>query len=309
MLTKSQLIGPWAGLPVAWTADGSFDERTYRGDVARCCAAGVPGVYTGGTTGEFYAQDFDEFQRIARATIRECRQGQTPVMIGCTSTHTLGVIRRARFARDHGADAIQVALPFWMEVPDRAVVPFFQEVSRAVPKMPMTIYETTRAKKTLTLAQFRRVHREIPAVIGVKSNVNTLGHTRSGCRALSRWFQVFAGENQWYRLGRDGVIGSYSSFVYQNPRIMLAVFDLRRHQQWRELKRWMDRYDRVINEGLREVSRAGCEDSAVDRMLGLSAGFLKTSLRCRGPYPSVTSRQLRNFQRWLKKNDPELLEL
>ena len=69
MLKKEQLIGPWCGLPVAWKADLSFDEKTYRGDVARSCAAGVPGVYTGGTTGEFYAQEFEEFQKIARLTI------------------------------------------------------------------------------------------------------------------------------------------------------------------------------------------------------------------------------------------------
>lgn len=47
MLTRETFIGPWAGLPVAWQDDYSFDESTYRSDVARCCAAGVPGVYTG----------------------------------------------------------------------------------------------------------------------------------------------------------------------------------------------------------------------------------------------------------------------
>ena len=151
MLTRATFRGPWAGLPVAWKDDMTFDEKTYRGDVARCCEAGVPGVYTGGTTGEFYAQDFDEFKRITDAAVRECKRGKTPVMIGCTSTFTLGVVRRAQYARDRGADAIQVALPFWMEVPDPEVVPFFKAVSKAVPGMPISIYETRRAKKALTL--------------------------------------------------------------------------------------------------------------------------------------------------------------
>ena len=52
-LTRDTFTGPWAGLPVAWTDDDRFDEVTYRADVARCCQAGIPGVYTGGTTGEF----------------------------------------------------------------------------------------------------------------------------------------------------------------------------------------------------------------------------------------------------------------
>jgi len=47
MLTQEDLVGPWAGIPVAWSENDRFDEQTYRQDVARCCRAGVPGVYTG----------------------------------------------------------------------------------------------------------------------------------------------------------------------------------------------------------------------------------------------------------------------
>jgi len=309
MLKKQQLIGPWAGLPVAWKDDLSFDETTYRSDVAACCAAHVHGVYTGGTTGEFYAQEFEDFKAITDATVRECRNGRTPVMIGCSSTHTLGVIRRARHAAERGADAIQVALPFWMEVPDSAVVEFFKAVSDSVPGMPMTIYETTRAKKVISLALHKQIHKAVPAVIGVKSNASTLGHTEAGCRALSRFYHVFVGENMWYKLGPAGAIGSCSSFIYQNPRVMLYVFDLRLQKKWRELNTWMDKYDHICAEGLKPMFTVGCEDSAIDRVLGLSAGFLKTSLRCRGPYPSCTKKHLVDFRAWLRKHHPEFLEL
>ena len=95
MLTRETFIGPWAGLPVAWTSDDRFDESTYRADVARCCDAGAPGVYTGGTTGEFYAMEFDEFEAIARATVDESHGRGKPAMIGCSSTYTLGAARRA----------------------------------------------------------------------------------------------------------------------------------------------------------------------------------------------------------------------
>jgi dihydrodipicolinate synthase/N-acetylneuraminate lyase len=67
-LTQEALVGPWAALPVAWTVDDAFDETTYRADVARCCAAGVPGIWAGATTGEFYALEFEEFRAVVRAT-------------------------------------------------------------------------------------------------------------------------------------------------------------------------------------------------------------------------------------------------
>ena len=115
MLGRSELRGPWAGLPVAWKEDWSFDEEVYRANVERTCKAGVPGIYTGGTTGEFYAMEFDEFQQITRATVEECKRWHTPVMIGVTSTYTLGAQRRAAYAEGLGADAVQLAMPYWME--------------------------------------------------------------------------------------------------------------------------------------------------------------------------------------------------
>jgi len=309
MLTKKQLVGPWAGLPVAWNKDFTFDEKTYRGDVSRCCEAGVHGVYTGGTTGEFYAQEFEEFAQITEATIAECANGKTPVMIGCTATHTRGAIRKARHAQEKGADAIQLALPFWMEVSDMDAMNFFKEVSDAVPGMPMTIYETLRAKKAISLELHKKIHEMVPAVIGVKSNANTVGNSPDGCRELSKFHHVFVGEMLWGKLGPFGAIGCCSAFIYQNPRILLATFDLLAKGKWDELNVWMEKYNRLIGEGLKPMFEAGCEDSAIDRLLGLSAGFLKTSLHCRRPYPSCTTAHLTQFRAWLEKNLPEFLEL
>jgi len=308
-LTRKNMTGPWAGLPITWKDNDTFDEKAYRHNVARTCAAGVPGVYTGGTTGEFYALEFEEFQQVTKATIKECKAAGTPVMIGCTSTFTLGAIRRARYAREQGADAVQVALPFWMEVPDRDVVPFFKAVSKAVPGLPISIYETMRAKKAISVALHRAIHREVPAVIMVKSNVNTIGHTPQGCAALSKLYNVFAGENTISDLGPYGVVGCCSSLVYQNPRIMLHVFDLLKRKQWKELKVWTNKLHKLIYVGLKPIFEAGCEDSAIDHLLGLSAGFLKTSLRSRGPYPSCTPKHLQQFRQWLRNNMPEFLEL
>lgn len=123
-LNRQNFRGPWAGLPVAWDEQFNFDEATYRSDVARCCRAGAPGIYTGGTTGEFYAMEWEEFKAIAKVTISESHEHKTPVMIGCTSTYTLGAARRAAFAAEAGAEAIQLALPYWMEIADDQIVPF-----------------------------------------------------------------------------------------------------------------------------------------------------------------------------------------
>ena len=302
MLAKEQFVGPWAGLPIAWTEADTFDEKTYREDVARCCEAGVPGVYTGGTTGEFYALELDEFRAVTDATIAECHDAGTPAMIGCTSTFTSGVVRRARHAQERGADAIQVALPFWLEVPDDEVVPFFASVSAAVPGMPITIYETLRAKKAISLELHREIHEAVPAVIGVKANEGTLGRTPEGCAEISKLYHVFVGEDAIAEFGPHGAVGTCSSLVYQNPRIVLGAYRLLAAKQWEELETWTSQFHCMIVEGLKPTFDAGLIDSAIDRMLG-------PSLRCRAPYPSATPELLTGFRAWLQDNLPEFLEL
>ena len=220
MLTRDTFTGPWAGLPIAWTDDDCFDETTYRGDVKRCCLAGVPGIYTGGTTGEFYAMELDEFCEIARATIEECHAHDTPAMIGCSSTYTLGAVRRARIAAELGADAIQVTLPFWMEVGDDEIVPFFLLVSKESGGLPLSVYETTRCKRALTLDQHRAIKEEVSDYLMVKANAGTIGATPEGCEALSELVNVFVGETLWLELGSRGIRGACSAMVYWNPRVI-----------------------------------------------------------------------------------------
>jgi 4-hydroxy-tetrahydrodipicolinate synthase len=309
MLTRQTFRGPWAGLPVAWKEDGTFDEKTYRRDVASCCAAGVPGVYTGGTTGEFYAMEFEEFAAVADATIAECKQAGTPVMIGCTSTFTRGTIHRARYAMDKGADAIQVAMPFWMALTDDEIVQFYVEVAEAVPGLPISIYETLRAKRAIPLEVHRRIHEAVPNVLMVKANEDTLGCSKEGCAALSDFCNVFVGEHLIHELGPHGAIGCCSSLVYMNPRYTLKMFELLYAKHWEALKPMTDQVHRFFVDGLAAIFSKGCLDSAIDRLLGRTTGFLKTNLHCRGPYTSCTEADMTQLRDWLQANIPELLEL
>jgi len=308
MLNRENFTGPWAGLPVAWTDDDVFDEETYRTDVARTCEAGVPGVYCGGTTGEFYAMEFDEFQRASVAMVEECRAHNVPSMVGCTATYTLGAMRRAEWAAQIGASAIQVALPFWMQVGEEQVVPFFREVARASGGMPFSIYETMRAKKALTLAQHRAIVEAVPTYVMVKANVGTIGAEPDGCQSLSEFVNVFVGETRWPELGPRGAVGCCSAMVYWNPRLVLELWELLQQQRWDELEQRTAKL-KALHEFLAgHFAAKGFTDTAYDRMGGRAGGFLKTSLRSRGPYPSATLDDVERLRQWYAENLPEMLQ-
>lgn len=308
MLTRDTLIGPWAGLPVAWTNDDTFDEATYRGDVRRCCEIGMPGVYTGGTTGEFYAMEFDEFQAVARATVEECRAYDTPVIIGCSSTYTRGVLRRMEVAASLGADGVQIALPFWMPLDPDSITDFFKDVARGMGEMVLSVYETQRAKVTLTLDQHRAIKDAIPSYLMVKANDQTLGFTPDGCEALSEFTNVFVGEHVWDELGPRGAIGCCSALVYWNPRIILAHWENLKSGNWDAVKACCRKLKNLGAFYGSQYGPQGLLDSAGDRMGGRAAGFLKTSLFSRGPYKRTRPEDVETLRQWYRDNFPEMLE-
>ncbi len=308
-LTRETWKGPWAGLPVAWTNDDTIDEDLYRQDVASCCTAGVPGVYTGGTTGEFYAMDFSEFCQVARATIEICHSHGKPAMIGCTSTYTRGVQKRAAFAAGCGANAIQVSLPYWLEMSSEQIVPFFQDVSAAAGGLPLSIYDITRSKRPLSVDEHRAVHEVLPNYLMVKSGAKTTGSTIEGCAALSKFVNVFVGESLWSELGPHGAIGCCSAMVYWNPRIVLACWNFLEKNDWRNLKECTQPLEKLHAFLLKHFGAKGFSDTSYDRLGGRAGGFLKTSLRCRAPYLAPTEQDVAELQRWYREHCPEMLEI
>jgi len=309
MLSRTEMIGSWAGLPVAWNESLMFDEAAYRANVARTCHAGVPGIYTAGTTGEFYAMEFDEWKRITKVTVEECAKHGTPSMIGVTATYTLGAQRRAGYAAEAGADAVQVALPFWMELDDRQVVPFFKAVTDACPGLVLAIYDTPRAKKSLSLNQHRAIHENTGVYLAVKANTGTVGRTPQGCEQLSEFVNVWVSETDWSRLGPHGANGCASALVYMNPRVVLHMFELLQRKKWDELQVWTDMVRELISKGLAPFTKKGFTDTAYDHLMGVVSGFLAMNVRSRGPYTSATDEDVEQLRTWMGANTPELLEL
>lgn len=309
MLTRENLVGPWAGLPVAWTSDDQFDEQLYRQDVARCCKAGVPGIYTAGSTGEFFAMEIDEFRHVTRATCEEAKLQGTPVLIGCTSTYTLGATRRIEIAAEYGADGIQLALPYWYTVDDDWYLRFFEEVAAVVGNMAVSLYETKRAKKVLSIDQHLAVKDLVPGYMMVKSNAGTIGFTPDGCAALSQIVNVFVHEPAWAQFFPKGAVGSASSIVYWNPKVILDLWDCVKAKRWDQAAARCAKLEQLVNFVESYYGPMGYTDSAYDRLGGAATGFLKGGVNNRGPYHQPTANDVAAFQQWCREHFPEMLDL
>ncbi len=305
-LTSETLKGMWAGMPVPWNEQDHLDEEALRENVRRVCQMGAHGVYTHGTTGEFYAQTPGEWRRVAQITVQECQQSRTPTQVGCTALWTGEVIRRAEFAQEIGADGIQIAFPFWFPLTDAEAVDFLKDVTREAPGMPIILYNTGRSKKPLTDDLLKRLlDQEIPLIgcKGVRSEEEITAFL-----ALAPQLKIFTGEPNLAAWWNAGVRGSYSSLVYACPRLMLRYYRLCEEGNPEALE---------IGEGLHRLSQEfvaplqqeGLSDTAFDRIFAAATGFLTGSLlRSRPPYRMATQRDVEKLRECCQRVFPEFLE-
>jgi len=292
MLAATTLKGMWAGLPVAWT-DDRFDEVRYRRNVQRCCEAGAHGVYTHGTTGEFYAQTFEEWRVVAMATAETCRAYGAPVQIGVTDLSTRQVARKAEIAALLGADAVQTAFPFWMPLSESEAVQFLVDLAQAVPGMPIVLYATARAKTAATPELLRRALDAGVPLIGCKytGDVSDVPVLVATCPEVS----FFVGEAHLATGMAAGARGACSAYVYVCPRYMLRYYRLCEQGEWEAACR-IERHVQAWHAGPCEhLFARGLLDSALDRLFARAAGFIDTELECRPPYASATQDDLERY--------------
>jgi 4-hydroxy-tetrahydrodipicolinate synthase len=305
-LTPETLKGMWAGLPVPWDAQDRIDEAALRENVRRVCRAGAHGVYTHGTTGEFYAQTPEEWARVAGATVAESKALGVPAQVGCTALSTKEVIRRALHAQSIGADGVQVAFPFWMELTDAQAVRFLREVSAAVPGMPLIVYNTGRSKKPLSPDLLKRLLDAQVPVIGCKG-VRGIEDLQA-LREAGPQVKFFVGENLLAGYWRFGARGVYSSLIYACPKYMLRYYRLCEEES-PAAEEIAARLKQFVAEYVRPRIERGLYDTALDRLFATATGFLTGSLLfSRGPYDSATPQDVEECREWCTRNLPEFIE-
>jgi dihydrodipicolinate synthase/N-acetylneuraminate lyase len=305
--TRDKLCGMWAALPTPWEKNGALDRKTFTNDIASLCRAGVHGVYSGGTTGEFYVQDFDLFSEINEALAKTAHAHGTPMQAGCTALSTDEACKRIAFACRIGADIIQIALPFWLELDDDEVLAFFETIAKTAGKTPIVHYDTIRSKRRVSPAFYQKIRRRVPTLWGTKFGGADIWAVKSITMANPD-LKVFVGEHILASCTPMGATGAYSSVVTANPYWMLEYFEACRTGNWSRAFQ-IQHEVAIFFAGLDEFASPNLQDTACDRILGQLAGFLKCPLQSKGPYRTGTPEDLRRLRGYVRKKLPHILKL
>src|SRR5919109_4798427 len=112
-LTRGNLHGIWAAIATPFDAHDRFDEEIFRENIRRLHVAGVHGIYTTDSDGEFYAIELEEFKQVVKVFADETQRLNCPTMVGVTWCNTQGMIDRLRYAAAQGIHGAHVGHPFF----------------------------------------------------------------------------------------------------------------------------------------------------------------------------------------------------
>lgn len=310
-LTADTLKGIWAGITMAWNENGRFDETSYVKNTQRMCKAGAHGIYTTGSTGEFYALSFDEFKRMVDIQAELCGRHNMPLQIGCCSDCTWKSLQLLEYAASRPeVGAAQVAIPYWMELTDRELLQFFKDLRSACPDMPLVHYNIPRAKRFLGAADYLRILDVAPNLIGVKYTFagSHFGDLQEAIR-LTPGLSYFVGEALLVSCMLMGARGSYSSLIATNPSYVLGMYDKAVAGKWREAIAAQTRLSGFLNELVAFVNSRGegLIDPVADKGFAVATGCFAGSQRCRPPYIGWSDETVALVRRWIAEHFPEFL--
>ena len=102
--------GIYTPIITAHDADGNIELKAFEQQVNFLVEAGVHGIISGGSTGEYYAQTIDERQQLARLASKVI-DGRVPLIVGTGAIQLKDSQAMAATAVEIGADAILVGTP------------------------------------------------------------------------------------------------------------------------------------------------------------------------------------------------------
>lgn len=305
-LTRQTLRGVWCALILPWTADDQLDAPRFRKEIQAYGGKGVHGIYTGGTTGEFYAQDDRTFEEITRITCEEGHALGLPVQIGCTTLSTRTARQRIAIAKKAGADGIQIALPFWLELKDDEVTRFMREIAAEAAPLPIILYLTGRSKRKLTPEMEAQLAAELPSFIGTKDTTCDLPTLKTKL-ALTPDLAIFGGDNDFLDKVPLGGKGGYCSVTGLNTRRVVEYYEHCAAGRLQEARPIYEEIQGLMKIYMRWAKDDGLMDSAIDRLQRV-AGGVDVGLRCQSPYRSGTEAHLHELLDWCGKNAPRFLD-
>lgn len=158
------------------TADQELDLPGLRKHIDLMLARGVHGIFVLGTTGEFYALDESEKQRVIVDAMAHVA-GRSPVYAGTGAETTREVIRLTKMAEKEGVAGVSVITPYFIKPTQAEIADHFRRVAEST-RLPVVLYNNPATCGGVSIdPETCAKLAEIPNIIGIKDSSGDLQNT------------------------------------------------------------------------------------------------------------------------------------
>ena len=233
MTDPTPLHGVLTALVTPFSAD-SVDLESLGALIDRQIDGGVHGLVPCGTTGESPTLSPEEHERVIEFTV-ERAAGRVPVVAGTGSNSTREALRYTQSAKDAGASAALVVLPYYNRPTPDGIVAHFTALSEV--GLPIVLYNIpSRCGIGLTIETYRELAK-LPNIVATKEAAGSCALVDSVLEETS--LQVLSGDDAltlpFLCVGAHGVISVVSNV---EPQGMVALYEAARAGRLDEARVW-----------------------------------------------------------------------
>ncbi len=173
--------------------DGKVDEELFARFVEWQIKEGSSGLVPVGTTGESPTVTHEEHKRIVEVCV-ETANKRVPVIAGAGSNSTAESIEYAAHAKDVGADAVLVVMPYYNKPTQEGLFRHIEAINDAV-DIPIILYNVPA--RTVSDMQVDTMARcaKLKNVVGVKDATANLARASLQRQACGKDFVMLSGED------------------------------------------------------------------------------------------------------------------
>ncbi|WP_369992025.1 dihydrodipicolinate synthase family protein [Pseudomonas xanthosomatis] len=141
--------------------------------IDRLIDGGVHAIAPLGSTGEGAYLSDSEWQQVAQYSLERIGN-RVPSIVSVSDLTTAGAVRRARFAQQHGADAVMVLPAAYWKLSEAEIVQHYRSIGAAI-DLPIMLYNNPATSGTdMPVELILRIVREVPNVSMVKESTGDI---------------------------------------------------------------------------------------------------------------------------------------
>jgi len=174
-------------------ADGSLDYPGLNKLIDWHIAEGTDGIVIVGTTGESATVNVEEHCSLIKAAVQHTK-GRIPIIAGTGGNSTAEAIELTRYAKEAGADAALLVVPYYNRPTQEGMYQHFKAIAEAV-DLPVILYNvpgrTVADMSNETILRLAAIRN----IIGVKDATGNIGRGIDLLRLAPKSFAVYSGDD------------------------------------------------------------------------------------------------------------------